>query len=230
MAAPMNGKFFSTDPAEIKDIVLLLTQNGLCPRCVLRFLGEGDTAVFRASNQELTQKVISLTDGQEDLFTSLPCPACLGILQVYLEEEFLNRIVETVKSSDHQFKTFICSLTTPVCSLLREHAFLLMLNEKFKSLYECKLIEDIASVKDVWKWRSGPILAAALNAPFEFKSKFDIILNFTYDKSDKECTFLSYHSPALFRKRKNQQKNYGDTYTRTNVAKVLSDITDGYFR
>ncbi|XP_061167427.1 tRNA pseudouridine synthase Pus10-like [Saccostrea echinata] len=31
-------------------------------------------------------------------------------------------------------------------------------------------------------------------------------------------------------KRKNQQKNYGDTYTRTNVAKVLSDITVGYFK
>ncbi|XP_048732114.2 tRNA pseudouridine synthase Pus10-like [Ostrea edulis] len=230
MAAPMCGNFFSTDPTETKEIVHLLTQNGLCPRCVLRFLGVGETAVFRSSTEELTQKVISLAGGQEDIFSSLPCPACLGILQVYLENEFINRIAETVQSNDHEFKTFICSLTTPVCSLLREHAFLLLLREKFKALYDYKVVEDIASVKDVWKWKSGPILAGALNAPFENKSKFDIILNFTYEKSDKECSFLSYHSPEVFRKRKKQQKNYGDTYTRTNVTKVLSDMTDGYFQ
>lgn len=80
-------------------------------------------------------------------------------------------------------------------------------------------------MKDVWKWRSGPILAAALDTPFElkvtllrsilmselianvrgvtqalishidrlshlFQSKFDIILHFTFEKSDRECTFL----------------------------------------
>nr|XP_022330873.1 putative tRNA pseudouridine synthase Pus10 [Crassostrea virginica] len=230
MAAPMKGKLFSTDPAVTQEIVLLLTQHGVCARCVLRFLGMGDVGQFRASTEELMEKVKSLVVDQEDLLSSLPCPACLGILQVYLEEPFLNRIVEAVKSSDHQFQNFICSLTTPVCSLVREHAFLLLLREKFKALYEHRDLEDIASVKDVWKWRSGPILAAALDTPFELKSKFDIILHFTFEKSDRECTFLSYHSPDVFRKRKNRQKNYGDTYTRANVARVLSNMTDTYFK
>lgn len=220
---------FSSDPTVTKEIVLLLTQDGLCPRCVLRFLGAGDVGLFRATSEELAQKVKSLVDDQDDIFSPLPCPACLGILQVYLEEGFLNRVVEAVRTSDHQFKNFICSLTTPVCSLLREHAILLLLKEKFKSLYEHREVEEISSVKDVWKWRSGPLLAAALDAPFELKSKFDIILNFTYEKSDKECTFLSYHSPEVFRKRK-QQRSYGDTYTRANVARVLSKITEGYFK
>lgn len=34
----------------------------------------------------------SLVDDQDDIFSPLPCPACLGILQVYLAEGFLNRV------------------------------------------------------------------------------------------------------------------------------------------
>lgn len=42
----------------------------------------------------------------------------------------------------------------------------------FRSLYEHREVEEISSVKDVWKWRSGPLLAAALDAPFELKVNF----------------------------------------------------------
>lgn len=42
----------------------------------------------------------------------------------------------------------------------------------FRSLYEHREVEEISSVKDVWKWRSGRLLAAALDAPFELKVNF----------------------------------------------------------
>ena len=67
------------------------------------------------------EKVKSLVGDQEDLLSSLPCPACLGILQVYLEEPFLNRVsphpLNPHPLSLHSLPDF--ALLSPLCMCIR---------------------------------------------------------------------------------------------------------------
>ena len=60
----------------------------------------------------------------------------------------------------------------------------------FRSVYESKKYTDVAQIKDVWKWRCGPLLTDLLGAAFDVKSKFEVTLTFQYENSNRECSFL----------------------------------------
>ncbi|XP_052769786.1 tRNA pseudouridine synthase Pus10-like isoform X2 [Mya arenaria] len=138
--------------------------------------------------------------------TSSACVICLGILEQFAEEKFLNK-----------------------------RAILLHLKEKFRTVYGDKTDMDIAPIKDVWKWRNGPLLTDLLGAPFSPKSMFDITMTFDYTESNKECTFLlSSSCSEMFVKRKHdrrfRKKLAQSLYTRANVGKALDKLSDDEFR
>ncbi|KAK3093377.1 hypothetical protein FSP39_014750 [Pinctada imbricata] len=223
-------KLYSSDETEIKSIGAELVDSGCCPHCILRYLGQMDPSVYRQSFQEVKSTVswLQYGDRDADLYSKQPCPACLGILQYFLDEDFIDRILQTVRSSDYEYRSFICSITTPVSVLVREHCLLIQLREKFDAIYGLKVVTDLPSIKDVWKWKIGPTLSKHLDVTFDAKSSFDIAMIFEYPDSDKECAFLSDYFPELFRKRKSNKMGIDDRFSRLNVTKALSEIPDDF--
>ncbi|XP_033733824.1 putative tRNA pseudouridine synthase Pus10 isoform X2 [Pecten maximus] len=165
---------------------------------------------------------MSLGDGQ-------PCPACLGILQHHLDRPFLAKIKEYVTEAEYEFKSFLCSLTVPVCVLIRERAILVHLRDKFKSVYESVTESDIARVKDVWKWTAGPLLGDSLGVAFDQKSNFDIAITFNYPRTFKECEMFLDYQPEVFKRRK-FKRGQGELFNRANVGKALKDMSDQKLR
>ncbi|XP_076442990.1 tRNA pseudouridine synthase Pus10-like isoform X2 [Babylonia areolata] len=88
--------------------------------------------------------------------------------------------------------------------------------------------EKIATIKDVFKWSSGPSLSQLLGVPFQMRSAFDILLNLTYKPSDQECHFLLDTFPGTFRRRKVKKGDH-ETFTRASVQKVLGDMMPSDF-
>ncbi|XP_052270788.1 tRNA pseudouridine synthase Pus10-like isoform X2 [Dreissena polymorpha] len=162
------------------------------------------------------------------------CVVCLGVLGQFADETFLDQIKKTIDDEGFQYTGYLCSLMLPVCIILREHAILQHMKQKFKHLYDDKKDSDVAPIKDVWKWRNGPILGQKLKAPFDAKSLFDITLTFDYKESNRECSFLlSSTNNEAFRKRKKDRrynkKSADSVYNRANVGKAIEEMKDEEF-
>lgn len=163
-----------------------------------------------------------------------PCVVCLGILEEFTSDDFLQKIKVSSVDAGFEFTNYICSLMIPVSIILREHAIILYLKDTFGNVYDNVKFLDIPTIKDVWKWRNGPILKEILGAPFDQKSTFDIILNFVYPDSDRECSFLLGLMSDTFRKRKqdrrNNKKGAFQVYNRANVTKAVLEMSTKEFK
>ena len=157
------------------------------------------------------------------------CVACLGMLQDRLcSDEFLQEIKAVVDKGGHEFHNYFCSVSTPVNVCLREHAIWLSLKRLFPKDFIGEITEDdVASIKEVWKWINGRPLANLLGTYFSVKSDFTVSLNFTHEASDKECAFLYDLYPNIFKQRKNNKK--WEVFTRVSVLKAISDTKDAKF-
>ncbi|KAK3581423.1 hypothetical protein CHS0354_016285 [Potamilus streckersoni] len=236
---------FCHNETTLGEITTTLVRAGSCLLCILRHLGVRSPHFYCRPWKDIEAYVLSLlpstvkekesTESNTHPFAIVnkPCTLCLGILQEHSTKEFFEKIKEQGDKEDFQYSSFIASLTVPVCAILRQHSMLLFLKDTHKSVYEDKEDTDIPSIKDVWKWRNGPVLGQVLGASFDQKSQFDILLNFLYPESDRECGFLLDLKPDIFKKRKisKKSKKFGwETFTRANVNKVLTTIPDNVFR
>ncbi|XP_060069960.1 tRNA pseudouridine synthase Pus10-like [Ylistrum balloti] len=235
---------FANDDNTTADIISCLEKCGCCPRCIFRFLGEKNASSFKCYPGSITEVLSDMkkksstqteteasdkTDIDFSLSDGQTCPACLGILQQYLDKPFLTKIRDFVTEADYEYKSFLCSLTVPVCVLIRERAVLVYLRDKFKSVYESVTESDIARVKDVWKWTAGPLLGDSLGVPFDQKSNFDIAIMFNYPRTFKECEIFLDYQPEVFKRRK-FKRGQGELFNRVNVAKALKDMSDKELR
>lgn len=203
----------------------------------------------QADNKEMTTEQSNSENGKEntktpseDAQTPLEdrhtpagvCIVCLGILQEYMSKDFLERIRSVACDNGYVFSSFTSALMTPVCVILRENALLLHLKEKFSSVYENVKFSSVCHIKDVWKWRNGMLLKEVLKAPFDSQSPFNININWEYEDSDKECSFLLSMMSDTFRQRKKDKrfnkKSAFSLFNRANVAKAITDITDAEFK
>jgi len=162
------------------------------------------------------------------------CTTCLGILQErYCSSAFTDDIARAVCQQQFEYDTFLCSISVPVCVLLREYGTLLALCHLMPSVFEDISRDSITPVKDVWKWVNGPRLAATLRCPFDQKSAFEIMISFVYGHSDKECKFLYGLQPYIFRKRKKNQKQLqssADEFSRANVSRAINECSREAYR
>ncbi|CAG5120797.1 unnamed protein product [Candidula unifasciata] len=220
-------EIFTSSAEETKQIVSDLQQTGCCTRCILRLLGELRSLTYRSSLEEIERALLP-EDQQSSVTTNqCPCPGCLGILQKFAEQPFLNTIVKKVREDGYQFSAHQCSLILPVSLAIRQKALLLYLQKKYPDVYKGKE-GSIASVKDVWKWSCGHRMASLLNAKFQNRSEFDILMTFSYKDSDRECAFLLDVFPETFKKRK--QRKFGfETFTRSNVMASLQQMDGSKF-
>ncbi|KAK7103628.1 tRNA pseudouridine synthase Pus10-like [Littorina saxatilis] len=221
---------FTDQDEEIRLISRDLLEQGCCARCTMRFLGEKRPSVYSPSQEELFSKYFeqdtdTATNTQES--AKKPCPACLGILQKFASQDFYEQVVEKVREGDHDYSDYQFSLMVPVATILRQHAVFVYLLQKYESVYQGKG-DNIASIKDVFKWCAGPCFSQALGAKFQMRSAFDILLTISYSPSDQECAFLLEAFPDTFRRRKVKQGAY-ETFTRASVQKVLGEMTESNF-
>ena len=161
------------------------------------------------------------------------CTTCLGILQErYCCSAFTDDIARAVCQQQFEYDTFLCSISIPVCVLLREYGTLLALSHLMPSVFEDISRDSITPVKDVWKWVNGPRLASTLKCPFDQKSAFEIIISFVYGHSEKECKFLYGLQPCIFRKRKKNQKQLQSTeeFSRANVSRAINECSREAYR
>jgi len=161
------------------------------------------------------------------------CTTCLGILQErYCCSAFTDDIVRAVAEQQFEYDNFLCSVSIPVCMLLREYGTLLALCHLMPSDFADVSRDSITPVKDVWKWVNGPRMALALKCPFDQKSPFEIVISFNYAANDNECRFLYRLQPSIFRKRKkNPRQLQGvDVFNRANVARAIQESSREAFR
>jgi len=161
------------------------------------------------------------------------CTTCLGILQErYCCSEFMNDIAGAVSEQDFEYSNFLCSISVPVCLVLREYGTLLALRHLMPSVFTDILRDCITPVKDVWKWVNGPKLASVLKFPFDQRSPFEIVISFTYDYNDSECKFLYGLQPNIFRKRKKNQKQMQGVseFNHASVSRAVNESSHEAFR
>lgn len=75
-------------------------------------------------------------------------------------------------------------------SNLLQHFVLSNLKEKFPEVYKDKNIDDIPSVKEVWKWSFGPLFEKELHLHFMINSPFVINISVAYDDDQAECGWM----------------------------------------
>lgn len=161
------------------------------------------------------------------------CTTCLGILQErYCCSAFTDEIALAASEQQFEHHSFLCSVSVPVCMLLREYGTLLALCHVMPSAFADISQDSITPVKDVWKWVNGPRLASALKSPFDQKSPFEIVISFLYEQNDKECKFLYGLQPCIFRKRKKNQRQLQsiDVFNRANVSRAIHESSREAFR
>jgi len=161
------------------------------------------------------------------------CTTCLGILQQrYCCSSFTDDIARAVCDQHFEYDSFLCSVSIPVCMLLREYGTLLALCHLMPSAFGDISRDSITPVKDVWKWVNGPRLASALKFPFDQKSPFEIVISFIYAQNDSECRFLYGLQPHIFRKRKKnpRQLQSADVFNRANVSRAIHESSREAYR
>jgi len=161
------------------------------------------------------------------------CSSCLGILQErYCCKAFTDQIAQAVCEQQFEYDSFLCSVSIPVCMLLREYGTLLALCHVMPSVFADIQQDSITPVKDIWKWVNGPRLASALKSSFDQKSPFEIVISFTYAQNENECRFLYGLQPSIFRKRKkNQQQSQNiDVFNRASVSRAIHESSREAFR
>ncbi|GAB1601398.1 putative tRNA pseudouridine synthase Pus10 [Argonauta hians] len=233
--APISDEhdFFSNDGETVRKAVRLLVKIGCCHYCVMRFIGEKKLQFYhRYRKPEIVKFIQGICDETSEVKyeeSDKVCICCIGILQQFCSDSFSQKIVDYVKSSGYLFSNYFCSLTLPVCLMVRQHSVYLHLRDEFTAMYHGISDEDIPAVKEVWKWQNGPILGEALSAPFNMKSPFELNISFTYPHSTKECSFLTDLHPDIFRKRKTKKGDW-EMFSRTNVAKAVSETVNAIYQ
>jgi len=159
---------------------------------------ESHTPSCEVTKVLVTPAACSSKDGTAAV-TDAVCVACLGVLQpAFSSPTFLDGIRESVAALNFEFKSFLCSVTLPVCLAVREHAIYTLITDLIPELYGVRKSasgegvekgskhHNVAAVKDVWKWVNGPTLAAKLNVVFDVNSLFEVC--FYNDVIDSWCT------------------------------------------
>ncbi|XP_023235051.1 putative tRNA pseudouridine synthase Pus10 [Centruroides sculpturatus] len=140
-------------------------------------------------------------------------------------DEDVDATIQKHITDEHlSFLTFVIQLSIPVTIDLRERLLFLYLQEKYPSVYGNINIEDLPTVKDVWKWVIGSQLGKSFQAEFNPDSSFQIAVSIQHTHVKEECEALEKLCPDAFPNRRKKEAKPEIIYTRTAVHKALSRI------
>ncbi|XP_067939004.1 tRNA pseudouridine synthase Pus10-like [Watersipora subatra] len=206
-------------------------ESHLCFWCICRHLGIDSISFYKQTISEAMEELLATYPQHKEIISESPaasptiCGGCYEVLTSFTEDRFLVQIAEEVKSQETEFEHFSCSIGLPVASVVREFTFLLMCADVCPDAYEFLPIEQVPSVKDVWKWMCGSRLESKLNKRFSLEH-LDILLNFEQKEVDSECCRLEESFRDRFRKRKGK----ADQFTRANVLNALLSVSRAKLR
>ncbi|PFX29421.1 putative tRNA pseudouridine synthase Pus10 [Stylophora pistillata] len=185
-----------------------------CPRCILRLLGERNIDLYQDSVEREMQSI---------------CVACLGILEKSTETAFLDKIQSAIRSSGHQFESFMFAISVSHSLTLRQHSLSIFLQENYSSAFDSRELDEIPRVKDVFKWVHGPKLEERLQVNYKALSPFKILLDFTHRDADREVEFLNDSSKSRLRHRRKRHKIENKPeegrISSSSVNKALAELT-----
>ena len=152
---------------------------GCCDRCALRFAGVREPAAYLLAHTNSTCE----EEGVER--RTAICPICLGCLQHCVHPDAVATIVEQLRSSRQQLRSFGLGLSLPVQLLVRERAAWLWLGLQAPKTAPLAF-ESIVDVKDVMRWSVCEPLSQALGVPFDPNSELMIHVGLTHAASEGE--------------------------------------------
>lgn len=88
-------------------------------------------------------------------------------------------------------------------------------------MYSYMPLEQIPTVKDVWKWICGSQVENRLGKKFALEH-LDILIDFDQNELDSECGKLEETFRDNFKKRKGQKT---DRFTRNNVMNAIQSVS-----
>ncbi|KAK2586492.1 hypothetical protein KPH14_011390 [Odynerus spinipes] len=218
---------------EEKKIFDLLTLEGCCLRCCLRFIGCRNPKHYQ-DVAELEQLAKYSDVNKESALEEVPCIACLGILQSEIEETVIKRITEEVKIQNYDCTTFTCALTIPISLCLRERSLHICIAKKLdltKDDYN-NVKYRTQNIKDIWKWVVLPKLKNTIgkHADLTTPSPFLLEIFFVYTHDEKECCALLDKLGNTNNKPSERKKKHNSTkYSRKHIESVLSNTSDELF-
>ncbi|KAK2161855.1 hypothetical protein LSH36_108g01106 [Paralvinella palmiformis] len=218
---------------DVSEAIKLMHSWCVCPRCILRFLCIKAQELYKQSTKELeiwlyrhmkSDADVSGFGNREKKGADFVCIACIGILQDgCCSETFCHELFDTVQKEGFQFDSYYMSLSIPVPLILREYSVFLKLRELIPNVAKDSSKEEVAQIKEAWKWACGPFMSKLLGVPFDQKSLFQVKLTFDHPELERECHFLYDLYPDVFCRRKNNKHGW-EVFTRVNVPNALEDM------
>jgi len=123
-----------------------------------------------------------------------PCLACLGVLQVLDDGDFMQHMFDTIQNSGYDTDMYYLALTTPVSVLMRHFQLWYHLQDLFSDLPFLQTspnTPDVADVKEVFKWVVGHVLFMKIRMKFQFEGRFQVRLNIHHAETQLECLKLA---------------------------------------
>ncbi|KAG9484270.1 hypothetical protein GDO78_009926 [Eleutherodactylus coqui] len=233
-----------------RPVAELLLPSGTCPRCVLRFCCVGSHAPYQLPYKELADelwkflasdgdisppsKKVRLEDSEEckdkaqiprDVEAPQTCNLCLGILQHLCSPEFVQKILQRIRSAGYEFQDFVFSVSLPAQLLVREHSAWLQAQQEMRKQDHLLQKADIIQLKEAYKWIIHPMISEKLGVQAVSKSLFEVGVVFCHQDTDEDCHFLATVCKDCFKPAKNKQS----VFTRMAVVKALDKIKDNDF-
>lgn len=218
----------------IKNIILDLMENNICNYCILRFLNEKNPDFYKDVDDRIKNLLeMESQDYSPDFkkMKSNPCSACLGLLQLSDSNEYISKVVNSVKEEGYDSEDVTFALSLPITFLLRNRSVWLHLTNKFLEYFSDKYYTHeikqeylVVSVKEVWKWLSSQKIAEKINktANNGINGNFHVNINVIYEEDDLETACLFKMFPKEFEYRSNHKRKFhGELLTRKNVESIL---------
>jgi len=239
------GRLKSCSPEERKSFALELQNIGCCNMCVLRYFGIIDSELYRNESlvNELIKQFIGEANGEkvaEDdsgeskskLLKKNPCSACLGLLEEGVNNEWLNKIADTIKKSEIEALSYCPALSLPICIQIRAYTIWFHLKNKFPETFS--QLEDLKpegiAIKSVWKWLCNDKLRLLVNpeSKWTIDGNTTVQINVIYKDEKDECRQLQDY---LMDVKKIKKKGGGELVTRGTVQSTFQNMNcDDFIR
>ncbi|KAF9177521.1 putative tRNA pseudouridine synthase Pus10 [Haplosporangium sp. Z 767] len=205
-----------------------------CGRCMLRFLGVRDYEIYALSSSEIKNILnqartepmsTSTTQTEADESVLEPvCIACVGIVQY--AEDYVDLLVERIRTEGYVSKTFNMNVTLPSSTLLRNHCIAIYLRQKLAS----RSIDQV-DIKEAFKLLISWPLEVLTGMTLDFSSELRMQVSMEHDETKGTHLFLTKikESGLVVKSKRENRKTVVVGDGRANIVKALENVSDEVF-
>lgn len=226
-------------------IIKDLLNNNVCKYCSLRYINVKKPEAYVNIDQYLKDLSVK-NDYDEDCIPAAkqmktnPCSACLGLLQISENNDFLDKISAEVKNANYDCDDVTFALSLPITILLRDYSVWLYVSDKYRDFYSdpfnpgpLKRANNMVSIKDIWKWCAAQTVSERINKKLNngVDGNFHVNIHIEYEKDSTETDCLLEMFPNIFKCRSSQKRKFhGEILTRKSVESALVEVSLKLFK